>query len=368
MSSNVVWAAVALGLFVACAGSASAAASDLRIWVDVDGTAYLENTTDTPISFDGYQIASEAKNLDPAGWDSINDRVPERVSELIAALGAGALTFGEANPGDSNLAELNLGGVGTLPGKARLSLGKPFISLAVACEQDSFFWSAPGTGSGDDRPAISCAVPEPSAWLLAALAGLGILAMRWRTSIPSMLWGEGLGGHVRRAAIALGLLASLAGSANAHPCDLQLWVDVDGTAYLVNTTDGPVSFDGYQIASEGQNLDPAGWDSISDRIPERITELIGALGAGTLTFGEANPGDANLAELNLGGVATLAAHARFSLGKPFKTFSVSGADAFFWSGPGSGGGVGGTVCIPEPSTWLLAALAGLGHLAFRRRR
>lgn len=306
MRSNVVRAAVALGVFVACAGSASAAASDLRIWVDVDGTAYLENITDRPISFDGYQIASEAKNLNPAGWDSISDRVPGRVSELIAALGAGALTFGEANPGSANLAELNLGGVGTLAGKAKFPIGKPFISLALACSgQSAFFWSAPGTGSGDS-PGVVCA-PEPSAWLLAALAGLGLLPMRsWVASIAPMLRGRRVGRNLLRVAVALGLLTTLAGSANAHPCDLQLWVDIDGTAYLVNTTDAPVSFDGYQIASEGQNLNPASWDSISDRVPERIIELIGTLGAGALTFGEANPGSTNLAELNLGGVATLA--------------------------------------------------------------
>ncbi len=121
--SRQVLTLVALGAFTALAGSANAAAADLRIWVDVDGTAYLENVTDNPVSFDGYQISSEDHNLNPAGWDSISDRVPGRINEVIAGLGAGALTFGEANPGSSNLAELNLGGVGALPGKAKFSLG-----------------------------------------------------------------------------------------------------------------------------------------------------------------------------------------------------------------------------------------------------
>lgn len=162
--SRFAFALVALAL-TAFSGTANAAATDLRLWVDVDGTAYLENTTDQPVSFDGYQIASEAKDLDPAGWDSISDRIPGRITELIAALGAGALSFGEANPSSANLAELNLGGVATLPAKGKFSLGRPFADCP------NFYWSAPGTGAQDGT---FCGIPEPSTWLLATLAGLAL--------------------------------------------------------------------------------------------------------------------------------------------------------------------------------------------------
>src|SRR5690242_18660159 len=97
-----------LAATIAMSAGETALASALQIWVDPDGSAYLQNTTALPISFDRYQIASETNRLDPAGWKSIADYVAAgQQSEVIGALGAGALTFGEANPGAGNLAELN---------------------------------------------------------------------------------------------------------------------------------------------------------------------------------------------------------------------------------------------------------------------
>jgi hypothetical protein len=140
-----------------------------------------------------------------------------------------------------------------------------------------------------------------------------------------------------------------------------LWVEVDGTTYLHNPTDSPVSFDGYQIVSHSKSLlDPAAWDSISDRVPGRIAELIEQLGPGALTFGEAAPTEAQLAELNLPGVATLAAGARFSLGKPFKAWSPEEFDVFFSLRP-SPSPSGPAFCVPEPESLVLAGL-GLAAL------
>lgn len=187
--SHLIRAAVAFGLVAALSGTANAAANDLRLWIDVDGTAYLTNTTDGPVSFDGYQIVSEQGLLDPASWDSISDRIPARINELIIQLGAGSLTFGEANPNAFSLAELNLGGVATLPAHGKFSLGKPFKSIFDYCSQEGFFWSAPGTGS--QQPDIFFC-PEPSAWLLASLAALGV-AMRRRPRTPRVLGLEIIG-------------------------------------------------------------------------------------------------------------------------------------------------------------------------------
>jgi hypothetical protein len=151
---------------------------------------------------------------------------------------------------------------------------------------------------------------------------------------------------------------------------LELWSDADGTTYLINATASPISFDGYQITSENGTLDPVGWDSISDRIPGRITELIAALGPGALTFGEANPNPGNLAELNLGGAATLAAGAKFSLGKPFGSrfdptlqayYKPAGSNNPVWMCPYP-------TCIPEPSTGLLALFGCGGALLLSRQR
>ena len=170
------------------------------------------------------------------------------------------------------------------------------------------------------------------------------------------------------AAAALALLTAFAGSASAVT-DIDLWIDVDGTAYLRNNTAGPLSFDGYQIASESKALDPAGWDSISDRIPARINDLIGALGAGALTFGEANPGEGNLAEVNLGGAGTLAAGAKFSLGHPFKTgVDPTGQDFFFKLTSGTAGIPGDITVVHEPSTFVLAGLGLVGVAGLARRR
>ncbi len=156
---------------------------------------------------------------------------------------------------------------------------------------------------------------------------------------------------IRRA-----LLAMAAWLCFGHPAvaaDLTLWVDPDGTTYLYNTASSPVWFDGYQIASETNRLDPAGWISIADQVAADPFGIIPKLGAGALSFGEANPGPGNLAELNLGGVGVLQPGAKFAIGKPFLD-GQPGADFFYRGG-----------ILPEPSTWLLAAMAGLGLLAFR---
>jgi hypothetical protein len=173
-------AAVTLGLLAAFAAVASA--SPLMIWIDVDGTAYLYNTTSSPISFDGYQIASETHRLDPAGWKSIADYVAGgQITDVIAALGAGGLAFGEANPGPGNLAELNLGGVGTLRPGAKFAIGKPFLDWQNPDATGDFFYKLSGRPNDPIMYALAGdIVPEPSTFLLAALAGLALLAFRAR--------------------------------------------------------------------------------------------------------------------------------------------------------------------------------------------
>ncbi len=180
---NLLCAAVWWGLIAAFAGVASAA-TPLVIWVEVDGSAYLRNTTAAPISFDGYQITSETNRLDPAGWKSIADYVAGgQFTDVIAALGPGGLTFGEANPGPGNLAELNLGGAGTLQPGAQFAIGKPFLDrgyVSVDATAD-FYYIVAGTSAARPGDIIS-PDPEPSTWLLAILAALGIVATRrrWR--------------------------------------------------------------------------------------------------------------------------------------------------------------------------------------------
>ncbi len=181
MRSMCALAAILMALLLA----PTARASDLRLWVEVDGTAYLENWTDSPVSFDGYQITSDNGTLDPAGWDSISDRVPGRINELIQSLGAGALTFGEANPSPTNLAELNLANAATLAAKAKFSIGKPFGSLLDLSLRG--YYKPAGSANAvpiDCFPYLTC-LPEPSTGVL-ALCGCGAaLIVRQRRTKPA---------------------------------------------------------------------------------------------------------------------------------------------------------------------------------------
>ena len=176
---------------------------------------------------------------------------------------------------------------------------------------------------------------------------------------------------IRRALLAAAVLSSaLSHSANADPQGLSVWVEADGSSFLWNPTDLPITFDGYQLASEAGALDPVGWKSIADYVAGgQLADVPGNLGSGGLTFGEANPGPGNLAELNLGGAGTIQPHAKFAIGKPFATLPPS-AD-WFYKVPGPPSEPVGEIVYapdtPEPSTFLLATLAGLGLLAFRRR-
>ncbi|MFO0896072.1 MAG: PEP-CTERM sorting domain-containing protein [Pirellulales bacterium] len=167
-------------LVLAGVGRECVAVTPLALWIDPDGTTYLYNTTDAPISFDGYQIASETNRLDPVGWKSIADYVAAgQISEVIAALGAGGLTFGEANPGAGNIAELNLGGVGTLQPHAKFSIGKPFLDTAVCTDGTAdFFYKVGGSPNGGVAGDSFVNCPEPGSWLLVTLGGFGVLILR----------------------------------------------------------------------------------------------------------------------------------------------------------------------------------------------
>lgn len=164
----------------ACFGEAAKAGAPLTLWIDPDGTSYIQNTTASAISFDGYQIASETNDLDPARWNSISDQAAANPLDVIAQLGAGALGFGEANPGAGNLAELNVAGIATLQGGAKFAIGKPFGFGGFTVE---FFSKVAGSVNGGVSDIVivpPLTGPEPSTFVLAALAGACLVAVRVR--------------------------------------------------------------------------------------------------------------------------------------------------------------------------------------------
>jgi hypothetical protein len=297
-----------LRLLVVCcallAGPAAAQVAGPPLGLEIDplGATYLKNLTGESVPFDAYQIVSASGRLSPAGWQSIADQVALDPALVQGALGDGALAFGEANPSAQNLAELNLGGFGALDPGSRFGIGRPFAGLLSTSDDVQFFFKLAGDPSPLEGPLSFLRPPRG---------------------------------------------------------DLRLLVNWDGSTWLWNTGAGPLSFDGYQIASESGGLDPLGWLSISDYVNSgQISTVLGALGASSLTFGEANPGPSNLAELNLGGVGTLQGGAQFYLGRPFRSLDEVQRTSFFYSAPGTGSQTGAIelVQVPEPGARALLAI------------
>jgi hypothetical protein len=146
---------------------------------------------------------------------------------------------------------------------------------------------------------------------------------------------------------------------------LALYVELDGTTSLWNTTSSPISFEGYSILSETSDLDPSGWKSVSDYFANGETDLLlTSLGAGSLGFSEAGATATGLSELSLTGMATIQPGAKFAIGKPFSVLPPSNGTSAAWKDPSGSIDI---VYAPEPGTWLLATLAGLGLVAMRVR-
>lgn len=149
----------------------------------------------------------------------------------------------------------------------------------------------------------------------------------------------------------------------------------DGELLLVNVSDQDASFSGYTIACEAGCLDVDGWRSIGDAVAADPLGVIAALGSGALGIGEASPSANALSELNVSGVAWLAAGASWSLGVPFAGTAAEAYElidagvltASFSAGANPPGSIQ-FVFVPEPPCWALAALIGGGLLGRHRRR
>jgi len=296
-------------LSLSIAGRANA---QLALEVDPLGQTFLTNDGAKDISFDGYLITSQDALLSPKQWSSISDQVAANSSAVTAALGSQATLFGEANPTSKSLAELNIGGPGVLPPATSFAIGYPFAQ-AVGPESNIAF----------------------------SFKELGQL--------------QGVSGQIRY------LQAAVADY-------LRLLVGPDGSAWLENTSDAPVSFDGYQLADKGRELNAAGWMSISDYLAAgRGSEVSALLGDGGLGFKEGRAGAGVLTELSASGLAVLQPGATFPLGTPFQPGEDFSSVSFHYRMQGNSySNQGQITAVPEPTTWLLAAVGGMIALMSRR--
>lgn len=107
--------------------------------VGADGSTQLINRSAEELRIDGYLIESLSGRLEVGAWRSINDWVAADAAAVIAELGADAVGFGEANPGPTSLAELNLSGGGLWKPGQSVSLGQPFGGLLTDIPVQSLF-------------------------------------------------------------------------------------------------------------------------------------------------------------------------------------------------------------------------------------
>jgi hypothetical protein len=166
-----------------CVASPAGAVTPLAIWVEPDGTSFLWNSTDSPIPFLGYQIQSEG-NLDPAGFKGVGDYIAAGDWQtVIDVLGPGGLTLSNKNPSENFLLQAGVGAPAVLQGGDKFFIGAPFKTLPPSPSNRGEYLLF---NEFQSRKLEIVYAPEPSAWLLALLAGLGLAATRKNRGGPKV--------------------------------------------------------------------------------------------------------------------------------------------------------------------------------------
>lgn len=195
MTVSLVFGIVLLAL---TAGPAAAVIvpGDLTLYIEVDGKAYIQNNSGSPVAFDTYEIWSGGGNLDPSeyypepstsGWRSFEDWLGNDFTPAYAALGN--FTWGEiTTPTTSLVAELNLSNATTLADGGSLFIGYPAPSAVPSDSHVAgtsytgdieFYYHAEG-GGGDKCDGHIAVIPEPATMVLLGLGLVAIVSKRKR--------------------------------------------------------------------------------------------------------------------------------------------------------------------------------------------
>ncbi len=157
-----------------------------------------------------------------------------------------------------------------------------------------------------------------------------------------------------------------------HPGPLDIWIDRDGLTTIVNQTTEAFRFDGYQFISPLGRLDPEGWISFEESLgldPLGTIATIGFHG-----FAEANPTVFALGELSASIGATLQPGASWEIGRPFGNPPFFHDAIWEYTNPDGVGDEGPIIrrcvsfCIPEPSSFVLAAVGLVAMFIMARRQ